>query len=175
SPSRARAPPGAAAGRPPASPATSPASAPPATAAWVATRASAASTCRSAAAAPRTERPATTEPGGAMASAAPSASAWAPPATRPAPAATDEPNAGCSRSLGVRARELGDVAHAPVEDRLDHGVVLAGLLRLVGQRGRLHEAAHEALERVVRALELRRVVDRPGGTRLAAQPAVHAL
>src|SRR5262249_25012664 len=155
SPSRATAPPGAAAGRPPPSPATSPASAPPATAARVATKGSAASTCRPAAAAPPAGKPATAGPGGGLGRAGPSASAWAPTATRPAPSATDEPSAWCSRSLGVRARELGDVAHAPVEDRLDHGIVLAGLLRLVGQRGRLHEAAHEALERVVRALELR--------------------
>src|SRR5262249_22654594 len=34
-------------------------------------------------------------------------------------------------SLGVGVRELGQVAHPAVEDRLDHRIVLAGLLRLV--------------------------------------------
>src|SRR5262245_1236027 len=71
--------------------------------------------------------------------------------------------------------ELPDVAHPALEDRRDVGIRLPALLRLVGEDGRLHELPYQALEGVVRALELRRVVDRAGRARLAAEPAVHAL
>src|SRR5579875_414816 len=78
-------------------------------------------------------------------------------------------------AAGLRLGELAHVAQPAVEDRLDGRIDLAGLLGLVRHHRGLHEAPHQALERVVRALELRRVVDRPGRARLAAQPAVHAL
>src|SRR6185503_12208681 len=72
-------------------------------------------------------------------------------------------------------RELGDVPQPPVEDRLHVRIRLAGLLRLVRDGRRLHEPAHQALERVVRPFELGRVMDGAGRTRLAAEAAVHAL
>src|SRR5262249_10224719 len=77
--------------------------------------------------------------------------------------------------LHAALRELGDVAEPPVEDRLDLRVRLARLLRLVGDRRRLHEAARASLEGVAGALEPGRVVDGAGRARLAAEPAVHAL
>src|SRR5437867_6252652 len=75
----------------------------------------------------------------------------------------------------LRRRELPHVAHAALEDGRDLRIRLAALLGLVSQHRRLHEPPHHALERVVRALELGRVVDRTGRARLAAEAAVHAL
>src|SRR5205823_10974222 len=75
----------------------------------------------------------------------------------------------------LRRRELPDVAHPALEDGRDLRVRLPALLRLVSQHRRLHELPHHALERVVRALELRRVVDGARRARLAAEAAVHAL
>src|SRR5207249_2655221 len=75
----------------------------------------------------------------------------------------------------LRRRELSDVAHPPLEDGRDLRIRLPALLGLVGQHRRLHELPHHALERVVRALELGRVVDGARRARLAAEAAVHAL
>src|SRR5436309_10195522 len=74
----------------------------------------------------------------------------------------------------LRRRELPDVPHPPLEDGRDLRIRLPALLRLVGQHRRLHELPHHALERVVRALELGRVVDGARRARLAAEAAVHA-
>src|SRR5438876_12352376 len=75
----------------------------------------------------------------------------------------------------LRRRELPDVTHPALEDGRDLRVRLAAFLGLVGEDWRLHELPHHALERVVRALELGRVVDGARRARLAAEAAVHAL
>ncbi len=56
------------------------------------------------------------------------------PSRHMGPDQTSRASATPTTSLRVGARELLQVAHAAIEDRLDHGVGLAGLLRLVGER-----------------------------------------
>src|SRR6202451_4094350 len=80
-----------------------------------------------------------------------------------------------SRLLAARLRPLVEIGHAAIQNRRDCRVGLRPLLGLVGHHWILDETANQALERVVGALELSRMMDRAGRTRLAAKPAVHAL
>ena len=74
-----------------------------------------------------------------------------------------------------RVAPIREVVHAAAEYRRDSRVGLGTFFRLVGDHRLLDEAADQALQREVGALELGGVMNRAGRTRLAAQPAEHAL
>src|SRR5260370_27001242 len=79
------------------------------------------------------------------------------------------------RLLAAGLRPLIEVGHAAIENWRDLRVGLRPLLGLVRHHRVLDEAANQALERIVGAFELGRMMDRAGRARLAAKPAVHAL
>src|SRR5208282_3761789 len=79
------------------------------------------------------------------------------------------------RLFAARLRPLIEVGHAAIQDWRDFRIRLRSLLGLVRHNRILHEAANQALQRIVGALELRRMMYRSRWTRLAAQPAVHTL
>src|SRR5208337_3317384 len=79
------------------------------------------------------------------------------------------------RLLAARLRPLIEVGHAAIQDWRDSRIRLRSFLGLVRNHRILDEAANQALQRIVSALELRRMMYRSGWTRFAAQPAVHAL
>src|ERR1035437_3173560 len=77
--------------------------------------------------------------------------------------------------LAARLRPLIEVGHAAIQDWRDSRIRLRPLLGLVRHHRILDEATNQALQRIVSALELRRMMYRSGWTHLAAQPTVHAL
>src|ERR1019366_6193317 len=92
---------------------------------------------------------------------------------RPSPRC--RPARALRRLLAARLRPLIEVGHAAIQDWCDSRIRLRSFLGLVRNHRILDEAANQALQRIVSALELRRMMYRSGWARLAAQPAVHAL
>src|SRR5271155_3752305 len=67
-----------------------------------------------------------------------------------------------SRLLAARLRPLVEIGHPAIQNRRDCRVGLRPLLGLVRHHRILDETANQALERIVGALELSRMMDRAG-------------